>query len=300
MAWTLTQLETFRAVAEGGSMHAAAERLGYTPGAVSQQMAALSRAVGGELFLRSGRGVVLSDAGHGFLPLARRVLEEDRAARRALAELRTGRATVRVGIFETAGAVSCREVLRRAAVAEPPVDVVFEEVDVERAVDAVRAGTVDLALSVHYELVPVTLPPGVVATELLTEPFVEVRAADLVADAPWIVPPATETFGMAVQAALRRAGEDTGTAHVVTDTALMVALAEAGVGRALVTPPDAEGAPARPPGAPGAPVGSPHRGGVGHRRPARTGQCPCGARRSGGDLPVDAGYGGKSSGFLTH
>lgn len=236
MAWTLTQLETFRAVAEGGSMHAAAERLGYTPGAVSQQMAALSRAVGGELFLRSGRGVVLSDAGHGFLPLARRVLEEDRAARRALAELRTGRATVRVGIFETAGAVSCREVLRRAAVAEPPVDVVFEEVDVERAVDAVRAGTVDLALSVHYELVPVTLPPGVVATELLTEPFVEVRAADLVAGAPWIVPPATETFGLAVQAALRRAGEDTGTAHVVTDTALMVALAEAGVGRALVTP----------------------------------------------------------------
>ena len=76
MSWTLTQLETFCAVADAGSMHAASVERGYTPGAVSQQMAALARTVGGELFIRDGRGVVLSDAGRGFLPYARRLLQE--------------------------------------------------------------------------------------------------------------------------------------------------------------------------------------------------------------------------------
>lgn len=235
MPWTLTQLETFCAVAESGSMHAAAVECGYTPGAVSQQMASLSRGMGVELFLRDGRGVVLSDAGRSFLPHAQRVVEQDRAAQRALAEVASGRATVRVGIFETAGAVSCRPVLARAAAAQPPVDILFHEVDVEDAIDAVRQGVVDVALSVHYELVPVQLPPGVEAVDLLTEPFVEVSAVSGGQD-DWIVPPASESFGLAVQTALRRAGHERLGVHVVTDTALMVALAEAGVGRALVTP----------------------------------------------------------------
>ena len=236
MSWTLTQLETFCAVADAGSMHAASVERGYTPGAVSQQMAALARTVGAELFIRDGRGVVLSDAGRGFLPYARRLLQEDAAARRALAELHSGRATVRVGIFETAGSVACRPALRLAAAAQPPVDLVFEEVDVEHGVDAVRSGVVDIALSVHYELVPVQLPPGVVAVELHTEPFVEARSAEPGGASTWIAPPTSESFGLAVQAALRRAGEDQDVAHVVTDTALMVALVEAGVGRALVNP----------------------------------------------------------------
>ncbi|WP_345600459.1 LysR family transcriptional regulator, partial [Thermocatellispora tengchongensis] len=35
--WTLGQLRTLCAVAEAGSMSAAAERMGYTVGAISQQ-----------------------------------------------------------------------------------------------------------------------------------------------------------------------------------------------------------------------------------------------------------------------
>lgn len=236
MSWTLTQLQTFCVVADRGSMQAAATECGYTPGAVSQQMAALSRAVGGELFLRDGRGVVLSDLGQAFLPHARRVSRADRGAQRALGELHAGRATVRVGIFETAGAVCCRPLLRRAAAADPPVDLVFEEVDVEQAAGAVRSGVVDVALSVHYELVPVQLPPEVVSVRLLTEPFVQARSREPGGASTWIVPPVAETFGLAVQRALHLAGRGQESAHVVTDTALMVALVEAGVGRALVNP----------------------------------------------------------------
>lgn len=236
MSWSFTQLQTFCAVVDCGSMHRAAERCGYTPGAISQQMTALATAVGDELFVRDGRRVVLSDAGRGFLPHARAMLRAQQTAHRALAEARSGRTTVRVGIFESAGAMSCRPLLQRAATQQPPVDVVFREVDVEQTVEAVRAGTVDIALAVHYSLVPTHLPPGVVALDLLTEPFMEARSAAPKGAGTWIVPPTTETFGLAVQAALRRAGEDVGDAHVVTDTALMVALVEAGVGRALLNP----------------------------------------------------------------
>ena len=48
MRWTLDQLRTLVAVAEHGTMSGAASTLGYTTGAVSQQMAALGRAVDAE------------------------------------------------------------------------------------------------------------------------------------------------------------------------------------------------------------------------------------------------------------
>ena len=63
MRWTLDQLRTLVAVAEHGTMSGAAVTLGYTTGAVSQQMAALTRAVGRPLFVRDGARLALSDDG---------------------------------------------------------------------------------------------------------------------------------------------------------------------------------------------------------------------------------------------
>jgi DNA-binding transcriptional LysR family regulator len=57
------RLPTFREVARRGSFSAAAAALGYTPSAVSQQMAALEREVGAKLFERNHRGVRLTDPG---------------------------------------------------------------------------------------------------------------------------------------------------------------------------------------------------------------------------------------------
>jgi DNA-binding transcriptional LysR family regulator len=55
-AWTLDQLRTFVAVASAATMTAVADELGYTTGAVSQQMAALEAAAGRPLSSPSGRG----------------------------------------------------------------------------------------------------------------------------------------------------------------------------------------------------------------------------------------------------
>jgi DNA-binding transcriptional LysR family regulator len=61
----LRHLAALEAVASEGTFGRAAERLGYTQSAVSQQIAALERIVGGKLLDRPGgpRAVSLTDAG---------------------------------------------------------------------------------------------------------------------------------------------------------------------------------------------------------------------------------------------
>jgi DNA-binding transcriptional LysR family regulator len=56
------RLRVFRAVVASGSVQAAAEYLGYTPSAVSQQISALQRETGLVLFEKAGRGIAATAA----------------------------------------------------------------------------------------------------------------------------------------------------------------------------------------------------------------------------------------------
>jgi DNA-binding transcriptional LysR family regulator len=56
------RLRVFRAVMASGSVQAAAEHLGYTPSAVSQQISALQRETGLVLFEKAGRGIAATAA----------------------------------------------------------------------------------------------------------------------------------------------------------------------------------------------------------------------------------------------
>lgn len=60
---TLRRLQYFEVTARLGSVRRAAEDLGVSPSAVSHQLAELRRAVGEDLFVRSGRGLALTNAG---------------------------------------------------------------------------------------------------------------------------------------------------------------------------------------------------------------------------------------------
>ena len=59
----LQRLRIYRAVVAAGSIQGAAANLGYTPSAVSQQVAALSRETGLALIGKAGRGIEPTDAG---------------------------------------------------------------------------------------------------------------------------------------------------------------------------------------------------------------------------------------------
>jgi DNA-binding transcriptional LysR family regulator len=77
----LSQLRTFREVAEALSFTRAAQKLNMTQSAVSHQIKALERELGEPLFIRAKGGVHLSDAGHLALSYAERILEEADALR---------------------------------------------------------------------------------------------------------------------------------------------------------------------------------------------------------------------------
>lgn len=71
---TLTQLRTFVAVVEAGSVHAAAERLSVTQSAVSAAVGALQRDLGARLVVPDGRGLRLTRAGTIYAGYARQIL----------------------------------------------------------------------------------------------------------------------------------------------------------------------------------------------------------------------------------
>lgn len=87
---TMDQLQAFVEVAQRGSLSRAAEALFVTQPTLTARMKGLERELGSTLFLRSGRGMRLTDAGRAFLPYAERSLGAAAAGRRLLDELARG------------------------------------------------------------------------------------------------------------------------------------------------------------------------------------------------------------------
>ena len=101
---TRGRLRAYVAVADTGSVRAAAQRLVVTESAVSAALAALTREVGVPLFDRQGRGLRLTPAGQTYAGYARAILglqEEALAAARGDTDPEHGR--VRVAAVTTAG-----------------------------------------------------------------------------------------------------------------------------------------------------------------------------------------------------
>lgn len=93
----LEVLETFVDAAETENFHQTAERRDLSQPAVTQQIRRLEAEIGAPLFARSGTSVRLSPGGRLFLPYARKILNEARAARdEARVAATTGRLTLRI------------------------------------------------------------------------------------------------------------------------------------------------------------------------------------------------------------
>lgn len=80
----LAALDIFRTVAQEGSVTRAAERLGRAQSNVSTRLQQLEEQLGAALFIREGRGMVLTPAGQTLLDYAKRLLALAEEARQAL------------------------------------------------------------------------------------------------------------------------------------------------------------------------------------------------------------------------
>jgi len=100
MAFELSQLRTFRTVAETLNFTRAAERLNLTQSAVSHQIKALEEDLGEPLFIRAKRGCRLSAAGKAALEYVDRILEVSDEMRERI----SGRSSSPVGRVRAAAA----------------------------------------------------------------------------------------------------------------------------------------------------------------------------------------------------
>ncbi|MCK8681553.1 LysR family transcriptional regulator [Streptomyces lichenis] len=171
----LQQLSYFVAVAETRHFTRAAERVHVSQPSLSQQIRALERDLGAELFSRARGNIALTDAGEALLPLARRILADADTARREvqeLAQLRSGR--VRLGATPSLCTALLPDVLRIFHSLHPGIQLVIEESGSHDLVRELARGTLDLALVV----LPLPAPaPALTTVELLQEDLVVVSAA---------------------------------------------------------------------------------------------------------------------------
>ena len=170
-------LIALQAVAREGSFAAAAEALGYTQSAISQQISGLERAVGQRLVERPGgrRRIWLTEAGEALLRHADAIVAHLHAAAAdldALADGRTGR--LRVGTYQSVSARILPPIVQQFRQRFPDITLELREA----GDDTELYGLLERAeLELSFGLLPAPEGPFE-AIELLRDPYVLVVAAD--------------------------------------------------------------------------------------------------------------------------
>jgi DNA-binding transcriptional LysR family regulator len=141
------QLRTFERIVREGSFSRAAWSLDLAQPTVSARIHTLEQAVGGALFARSGRGVVLTDLGASFLPFARRALEVLDAGVESARQAQVGqRGRVSIGVLESLSGSFLGPALARFHAAHPEVEVLVRAGRHEQLVELFHDAVIRLAL----------------------------------------------------------------------------------------------------------------------------------------------------------
>src|SRR3954454_10945914 len=138
----LRYLRTMAAIAEEGTFGQAAARLGYTQSSVSQQIAALEKAVGGPVFDRPGgpKPVRITPLGEVVLAHGRELLTKAAALTDAVDRFRAGHGRIDIGTFQSVSNLILPAVIRRLPDEHPGCDIRLADVPAEEP----RLGELDL------------------------------------------------------------------------------------------------------------------------------------------------------------
>ncbi|MFB2599924.1 LysR family transcriptional regulator [Herbiconiux sp. P17] len=172
----LRHLAALAAIADEGSFGRAAARLGYTQSTVSQQIAALERAVGGAVFDRPGgpKPVRITPLGAVVLSQGRELLAKAAVLADAVDRFNAGDGRIDIGTFQSVSNVILPSVVRRLRDEYPSCDIRLSEEEPEEP----QLGDLDL---LFYDG-----PVGgdVESVELLEEPYLLVAATDRFPEGP--------------------------------------------------------------------------------------------------------------------
>src|SRR3954454_11020347 len=241
---TLRQMKYFLAVVDEGSFTRAAERLFVSQPALSHQVKALERSVGGALLERRPQAIHLTPLGRAFLPHAAaaiRAAKDAQRTARAVGQLEAGE--LRLGaLFSIAPGVGPAAV-RAWRLGHPDVSFELHEyVNIDELTAQMQLGVADVAVSsrprgwdgplrtLGLEELPVVLA---VDDPLVKEGRTKV-SLELLADRPWVLYHPDNGLSPVVAEACAAAGFNPRPAVRTHHTATAVQLAAAGLGPALV------------------------------------------------------------------
>ncbi len=236
-----------REVSERGTIAAAADGLGYTPSAVSQQLSSIEKATGVSVLERVGRNVQLTDAGRELVVHADIVLAELERARASIERVQEHVAgTVRVGLSESMASRFLPPLLRKGASEYPDLTIRTEEFPSELSgVEAVRSGQLDACFVMASSHAPVQ--DGIIFEPLFRDWFRIVVPADSdwgrgreemhlseLADATFVLAPFRVWCGRLIHGACQNAGFSPTIAHEIDDYPATLNVVAAGAGVSLV------------------------------------------------------------------
>ena len=175
MSWLFDprHLVTLAAVVRLGSFAAAADELGYTQPAVSQQIAELERRVGVRVVVR--RPVRATEAGKVLLDTEAAISTSMSRAATELAALADGTGgEVRLGAFISAAAAIVPPALARLRATHPAVHITLRELEQRDTHALLFRGEIDLAITFDYEHAPEPAPAGLKQEHLMDDPIMVV------------------------------------------------------------------------------------------------------------------------------
>ncbi|MCJ2370909.1 transcriptional regulator CynR [Pseudomonas sp. RGM 3321] len=143
----LRHIRYLLAVADHGNFTRAAEALHVSQPALSQQIRQLESSLGVQLFDRTRRSVVPTDAGRVYLDHARRCLLELEAGKRALNDVSDlSRGQLRLGVTPTFSEYLIAPLIDRFSALYPGVAIILTELPLEQITEALISDALDLAI----------------------------------------------------------------------------------------------------------------------------------------------------------
>lgn len=163
----LVALRSLNAIGVHGSVVGAAQALGYSPSAISQQIKRLEKHFGVPVLEKFGRGIMLTE--HG-----RRLAEQGASLLADIEHLESGIqgsggkpvGAVRISAHSTACRGLLAPMLAKLEAAGSVVTVTFVENDPWDSIDLVATGQVDLAVVHNWNTVPLRIPAHVETMDL--------------------------------------------------------------------------------------------------------------------------------------
>ncbi|HEV2782134.1 MAG TPA: LysR family transcriptional regulator [Actinophytocola sp.] len=243
----LGRLRVLAAVADQGTLAAAADVLHLTPSAVSQQMAKLEREARCRLIERHGRRARLTEEGELLAKHARRILGAVAEAESDLDE-RRGQVLgeLSVGAFPTAARGLLPDVLVTMATRYPRLRIRLQETESYEAMSKVSRGDLDVVVNADWATVPLPVPDRVCKTDIGADPAdLALPAAHPLADRPrlsleqltdetWVASTVGTICYEWLTSTLRNAGHEPRISHQAAEFPTQLALVSAGLGVALM------------------------------------------------------------------